>query len=193
MGSLRENISEDDLAFLRDAADFKNLLLVEQPNGDWAQTILRQFLFSAYQYQYYQQLQHSANQQLAAIAEKSLKETTYHLRWSSDWVLRLGDGTEESHQRISKAIEALYMFTGEMFQNAAYETALLVDKVSVDLTLLQQPWMQKVSAVFEEATLQIPSKTFVQQGGKTGIHSEHLGFILSEMQYLQRAYPNSNW
>jgi len=186
-------LTEDDLAYLRDAWDFKNCLLVEQPNGDWAQTIVRQFFFSSYQYLLYQQLVNSSDSQLAAIAEKSLKETTYHLRWSSDWVIRLGDGTEESHARMEKAIDELWMFTGELFDPADYEANLLVSHTAVDTALLKEDWLNKVQSTFSEATLQMPSTEAFQRGGKIGLHSEHLGFILAEMQFLQRAYPNATW
>jgi ring-1,2-phenylacetyl-CoA epoxidase subunit PaaC len=189
----RESASEDDLAYLRDAWDFKNCLLVEQPNGDWAQTILRQFFFSAYQYFFYQKLQQCSNERLAAIAEKSLKETTYHLRWSGDWVIRLGDGTQESRERMLKAIDESWMFTAELFETAPYEVVAYQDGSGVDVKALQSQWQQKVAAVFEEATLPLPQTKAFQTGGKTGVHSEHLGYILAEMQFLQRAYPNSKW
>ncbi|WP_207491625.1 1,2-phenylacetyl-CoA epoxidase subunit PaaC [Aridibaculum aurantiacum] len=186
-------ITEDDLAFLRDAWDFKNCLLVEQPNGDWGQTILHQFFFSAYQSLLFTQLQHSKNQQLAAIAEKSLKETTYHLRWSSDWVIRLGDGTEESHNRMLHALNETWMFTGELFEMAPFETALAAEGIGVDIAAFKEEWQKKVSEVFDEATLPVPTAAALQSGGKKGVHSEHLGFILAEMQFLQRAYPNASW
>lgn len=185
--------TEDSLAFLRDVPEFKNVLITELPNGDWAQTTLRQFLFSAYQYYYYQQLQNSIDTRLAAIAAKSLKEVTYHLRWSSEWVIRLGDGTEESKQRLLTAVDELWNFTGEMFLPAAYETALLQENISVDPSIIRQQWHQKVQEVFAEATIQIPEKSWAQQGGKTGIHTEHFGYILAEMQFLQRAYPGAEW
>jgi ring-1,2-phenylacetyl-CoA epoxidase subunit PaaC len=186
-------ITEDDLAYLREEREFKNCLLVEQPNGDWAQTILRQFFFSTYQYYFYKELLNSKDTQLAAIAEKSLKETTYHLRWSSEWVIRLGDGTEESNKRIKQALDQLWMFTGELFEPADYETSVVEHGIGVDISALKLKWQEKVQAIFEEATLEIPDAIVNQSGGKRGIHSEHLGFILAEMQYLQRAYPNSNW
>jgi ring-1,2-phenylacetyl-CoA epoxidase subunit PaaC len=186
-------MTEDDLAYLREEREFKNCLLVEQPNGDWAQTILRQFFFSTYQYYFYKELLNSKDTQLAAIAEKSLKETTYHLRWSSEWVIRLGDGTEESNKRIKQALDQLWMFTGELFEPADYETSVIEHGIGVDISALKSKWQEKVHAIFEEATLEIPGAIANQSGGKRGIHSEHLGFILAEMQYLQRAYPNSNW
>ncbi len=192
-GGGREGASEDDLAYLRDVLEFINCLLVEQPNGDWAQTILRQFFFSAYQFFLYQQLQNCTDERLSAISEKSLKETTYHLRWSGDWVIRLGDGTEESHERMLKAIDELWMFTGELFENAPYEEAAFQNGFGVNVKELEALWKEKVTTVFEEATLPVPQTASFQKGGKTGLHSEHLGFILAEMQFLQRAYPNSKW
>jgi len=180
--------TEDTLAYLRTEREFKNCLLVEQPNGDWGQTVLRQFFFSAYQYLLYEKLQEGKDEQLAAIASKALKEVTYHLRWSSEWVIRLGDGTEESHSRMLKAIDELWRYTGELFIPADYEKA-----VGVDVSILKDDWMKKLRAVFEEATLPVPEKVFMQTGGKTGVHTEHLGYILTELQYIQRAYPNATW
>jgi ring-1,2-phenylacetyl-CoA epoxidase subunit PaaC len=195
-----KEVTEDSFAYLRDGWDYKNCLLVEQPKGDWAQTILRQFFFSAYQFYFYQQLQQSSDSQLAAIAEKSLKEVTYHLKWSAEWVIRLGDGTEESNRRINQALDSLWKFTGELFIPSSYEVDLLEKNVSVDLNKIKSNWSQKVKEVFEEATLKVPSEknekgenVWMQTGGKTGSHSEHLGYILAEMQFLQRAYPGSEW
>jgi len=184
---------EDQLAYLRKEREFKNLLLVEQPNGDWGQTILRQYLFSQYQYLLFEQLQNSKDDQLAAITAKALKEIKYHLRWSSEWVIRLGDGTDESHSRMLKAIDELWYYTGEMFINAPYEVQCTAEGFGFDNSLLKADWLQKVKHVFEEATLPIPEKVFMQTGGKDGIHTEHLGYILAELQYVQRAYPNSTW
>ena len=186
-------VTEDTLAYLRDARDFKNCLLVEQPNGDWAVTILRQFFFSVYQYLLYQRLQTSNDAQLAAIAEKALKEVTYHIRWSSEWVIRLGDGTEESHKKILKAIDDLWMFTGELFKPALYETEVVEDGFGVDVANLKDGWMQKVKNVFGEATLPVPENVWMQSGGKEGMHTEYLGYILADMQFLQRAYPDCEW
>jgi len=186
-------VTEDTLAYLRDARDFKNYLLVEQSNGDWAVTILRQFFFSVYQYLLYQRLQTSNDGQLAAIAEKALKEVTYHIRWSSEWVIRLGDGTEESHKKILKAIDDLWMFTGELFKPALYETEAVEDGFGVDVANLKDGWMQKVKNVFGEATLPVPENVWMQSGGKEGMHTEYLGYILADMQFLQRAYPNCEW
>ena len=180
--------TEDSLAYLRTEREFKNCLLAEQPNGDWGQTILRQFFFSAYQFLLYQKLQNSNDEQIAAIAAKALKEVTYHLRWGSEWVVRLGDGTDESHQRMLKAIDELWRYTGELFVAADYEK-----EAGYDVSLLKDDWLKKVTSVFDEATLPVPEKVFMQSGGKTGIHTEHLGFILTELQYLQRTYPNAEW
>ena len=179
---------EDKLAYLRKEREFKNLLLVEQPNGDWGQTILRQYLFSQFQYLLFEQLSQSKDEQLAAIALKSLKEITYHLRWSSEWIIRLGDGTEESRLRMLHAVNELWRYTGEMFIATDYEMEL-----GIDFFLLKEEWDKKVKAVFEEATLSFPENIFMQNGGKTGTHTEHLGYILTELQYMQSAYPHSKW
>jgi len=181
-------VNENTLAYLRKERAFKNLLLAEQSNGDWAQTILRQYLFSQFQYLLFEQLQKSNDEQLVAIVTKALKEIAYHVRWSSEWVIRLGDGTEESHQRMLKAIDELWRYTGEMFVPAEYEK-----ETSVDFDLLKQEWNKKVKDIFDEATLTVPEKVFMQSGGKEGRHTEQLGFILAELQYMQRAYPNSEW
>lgn len=179
--------TEDSFAYLRDAFEFKNHLLVELPNGDWAQTILKIFFFSTYQFCLYQQLKKTDDVQISAIAEKSLKETTYHLRWSSEWVIRLGDGTNESHQRMKNVLEKIYMYTGELFNKPSYDIKW------IDYHLLKQQWQQKIEAVFTESKLTVPSLEWMQNGGIEGKHTEHLGFILAEMQFLQRAYPNSEW
>ena len=180
--------TEDKLAYLRKERDFKNCLLVEQPNGDWAQTILRQYFYSNYQYLLYQQLQNHSDTQLAAIAAKALKEVTYHLRWSSEWVIRLGDGTEESHKRMLKAIDELWRYSGELYISASYE-----NEVGIDVSTLQEEGNNKIRFVFEEAKLPIPANVFMQKGGKDGFHTEHLGYILTELQYMQRTYPGVQW
>lgn len=188
-----KEVSEDALAYLRTEREFKNLLLVEQPNGDWGQTILRQYLFSQLQYLLYEQLQQSSDKQLAAIAEKAIKEVAYHIRWSSEWVIRLGDGTPESHTRMQNALGELWPYTGEFFMPAEYESKA---SIGFELGSLKQLWLEKVTQIFDAATLPSPKSmhaTFMQTGGKTGNHSEQLGFILAEMQYLQRTYPNSFW
>ena len=178
-------LQEDDLAFLRDEHQYLNLLINELPKGDWAFTVLRQFFFSAFQFYQYKKLEQSSDAQLAAIAEKSIKETAYHLRWSGEWVIRLGDGTEESCKRIKSALADVWMFTGEMFVATTNE--------EVDVASVKEEWMKKVETVFEEAALEIPKTNWSQSGGKDGRHTEHLGFLLAEMQYLQRTFPNLTW
>lgn len=185
--------TEDSLAYLRDVIDFKNCLLTEIPNGDWGKTVLRLFFFSTYQYFLYQQMQVCKDKQLAAIAEKSLKEVTYHLRWSSEWVIRLGDGTEESKVRMLDALESCWNFTGELFVPAGYESEIGIEILGIDFKGLKSNWDKKIKAVFEEATLPMLENSWMQTGGKEGRHTEHLGYILAEMQFLQRAYPGAEW
>lgn len=180
--------TEDSLAYLRTEREFKNVLLVELASGDWGQSILRQFLYSQFQHLLFQQLQQSTDEQIAAIATKAIKETTYHLRWSGEWVIRLGDGTEESHKRMLHAIDELWRYTGELFEAADYETAM-----GIDLASIKQSWTEKVTAIFDEAKLPVPENVFMQNGGKKGIHTEQLGYILTELQYLQRTYPGAKW
>ncbi|WP_347156821.1 1,2-phenylacetyl-CoA epoxidase subunit PaaC [Pontibacter chitinilyticus] len=187
------NRSEDDLAFLRDAVAYKNLLLVEQPNGDFADTVLRQFIFDTFHYFFLKKLQQSSDLRLAAIAEKSVKEAQYHMKWSSEWVIRLGDGTEESRQRIKKAVAQLWPYSGEPFKMTATEKALFAQGIVPDYSLVQQDWDAHVAKVFAEATLPVPQEVWMQSGGKEGRHTEHLGYILAELQYLQRAYPGLEW
>jgi ring-1,2-phenylacetyl-CoA epoxidase subunit PaaC len=192
--TLKGGTTEDSLAYLRDSREFKNLLIAETSNGDWAKTITKLFFFSAYQFYLYQQLISSADAQLAAIAEKSLKEVTYHVRWSGDWVIRLGDGTEGSKSRMEKAIENIWPLTGEMLEPAIYEKALLENRISVNVSKLKDAWLEKVETIFDEATLHMPKDDiWMQSGGKIGIHSEELGHILAEMQFLQRTYPGCEW
>lgn len=181
------NTTEDSLAYLRNEREYQNLLLIEQPRGDWAITVLRQYLFSQFQYLLFQELEKSSDERLKAIATKSLKEIAYHIRWSKEWVIRLGDGTAQSHQRMNNAINELWCYTGEMFMVADYE------KDFAHLPTLQQQWNEKVKSVFEEAKLTIPENVFMQTGGKNGVHTEYLGFILADMQYLQRSIPNAEW
>jgi ring-1,2-phenylacetyl-CoA epoxidase subunit PaaC len=188
-----ENSTEDSFAYFRDSPDFKNILLVEQPKGDWAQTILRQFFFSAFQKMLFEKLKEGRDEQIAAIAVKALKEITYHLRWSSEWVIRLGDGTEESHARMAKAIEELWAYTGELFLPAEYEIQLLNNGIGADIVALKEPWMQKVKEIFGEAGLAVPSASLLHAGGKEGKHSKHLDDILKELQSVARAYPAATW
>jgi ring-1,2-phenylacetyl-CoA epoxidase subunit PaaC len=186
-------LNEDDLAFLRDEHQYLNLLLTELPKMDWAQTVLRQFFLSAFQYYQYDGLKSSNDTQLAAICEKAVKETAYHLRWSSEWVIRLGDGTEESNRRINNALNTLWPYTGEFFAAAPFEQLCLQEGIGTDMGLLKSAWQQKVESVFMEATLQTPTQAGRQLGGKEGTHTEHLGHLLAEMQYLQRTHPNAVW
>ena len=187
------NATEDTMAYLRPEREFRNCLLVEQENGDWGQTILRQFFFSSFQFLLFTELVNSRDKAIGSIAEKAIKEVTYHLRWSSEWVIRLGDGTAESHQRMRNAIEALWTYTGELFIATGYEKECIPDGTAADLSLLKEPWLDKIKSVFKEATLPVPEHSYMQTGGKTGIHTESLGYILADMQYLQRAYPGCEW
>jgi ring-1,2-phenylacetyl-CoA epoxidase subunit PaaC len=183
----------DQLAFLRDAHDFRNLLLVEQENGDYAHTIARQFYFDAWHFLLLQALQSSSDQGVREISEKSLKEVRYHLDRSSGWVIRLGDGTEESHTRMERAINALWPFTGEMFEMDGVDIEMMEQQIGCDLRALRDPWLNRMSQTLEEATLKVPADCWMQRGGKRGTHSERLGYILAEMQFLQRAYPGAQW
>ncbi|MBS1563959.1 MAG: phenylacetate-CoA oxygenase subunit PaaC [Bacteroidetes bacterium] len=185
--------TEDSLAYLRDSWDFKNCLLVELDKGDWAKTILRQFFFSAYQWCLYQQLQNSKDEELAGIAVKALKEVAYHLRWSGEWVIRLGDGTAESHRRIQYALQDLWPYTGELISAAGYEQTLAAEGVIFVPSSFKDEWLAKVNGVMAEATLTLPANNWMQSGGKEGKHTEHLGYVLAEMQYLQRTYPGNEW
>ncbi|HNM24300.1 MAG TPA: phenylacetate-CoA oxygenase subunit PaaC [Saprospiraceae bacterium] len=184
---------EDALAYLRDVYQYRNVLLTEQPNEDWAFTIARQFFFDTFNYFNYKCLCQSSDERLAAIAEKALKETTYHLRFSSEWMLRLGDGTAVSHDKIQKAVNELWSFTGELTTPNATEQALAGLGIAPDLQQIKPLWEKKVAAVLQEATLDKPAAAWMQTGGKDGRHTEYLGFILAEMQYLQRTYPGQNW
>jgi ring-1,2-phenylacetyl-CoA epoxidase subunit PaaC len=189
-----EGATEDTLAYHRDVAEFKNIILAELPNGDWAHTIVKLFFFSSFQYYLYQKLIYSADKQLAAIAEKSLKEVTYHLRWSSEWVIRLGDGTEESKRRINTALIELWTYTAEMFLPADFETEAVKNNVGVDVNSIKSDWENKVQQTFTEATIIPPLPGEVRSGlGKNGHHSQHLAEILKDMQHLQRTYPGCEW
>jgi ring-1,2-phenylacetyl-CoA epoxidase subunit PaaC len=186
-------IDEDDLAYLRDGWDFKNTLLVEQPNKDWAYTIARSFFFDSFSYYFYTELQKSKDETLAAIAEKSLKEVTYHIRWSSEWVIRLGDGTEESTKRMQEAINERWAYTGELLTMSVADKAMLQQGIGVDLEAIHHLWQARVNTVIAEAGLTLPATKWMQEGGKDGRHTEHLGYVLAELQFMQRAYPNMEW
>ncbi|MFS2115118.1 1,2-phenylacetyl-CoA epoxidase subunit PaaC [Herbaspirillum frisingense] len=186
--------SEDQLAFLRDAHQFHNLLLVELPNGSYADTLARQFLFDVWHYFLLQGLCQSDDARIVEIAQKCLKEVTYHVRRSTDLVIRLGDGTEESHRRMQVAIDNLWMYTGELFTPDALDTAMQQQGLAPALDELQQKWQQHVTEVLQLATLRIPATgLWMQSGGKQGRHTEHLGYLLAEMQFLQRSYPGAAW
>lgn len=183
----------DALAFLRYEREYRNVLLVEQPNEDFAVTMVRQFLFDAFRKPLYEALQNSSDTQIAAIAEKSLKETKYHLKHSSEWVIRLGDGTEESHEKAQYAVDTLWRYTDELFFENEVDAALQAENVIPSLIPIREEWQKTVTDVLTEATLSIPQNGWKQQGGRTGLHSEHLGYILAELQYMQRAYPGMKW
>ncbi|MBL0328791.1 MAG: phenylacetate-CoA oxygenase subunit PaaC [Bacteroidetes bacterium] len=185
--------TEDDLAFMRGEREFRNLLITEQPNGDFANTIARQFLFDTYMFFLYEELKSSKDETIAAIAVKSHKEITYHLRHTTEWMLRLGDGTAESHERLQNGLNDLWMFTSEMFDMDEVDTLLMKEGIAPDLNKVKANWEKRVHEVLAEATLEIPTTTFKQKGSKEGKHSEHLGFLLAEMQYVHRAYPGAKW
>ena len=184
---------EDKFAYLRDVRQYRNLLLVEQPNGDFARTIVRQFLYSAFADLYWRAMMASSDKIIASIASKSEKESAYHLRHSSEWVIRLGDGTEESHRRAQAAIDDLWAYTGELFHSDEGDKALIADGVALDPESLRAGWTKTVTAVLRAATLKGPATTWMQKGGRSGHHSEHLGHLLSELQTLQRSFPGATW
>jgi ring-1,2-phenylacetyl-CoA epoxidase subunit PaaC len=184
---------EDKLAYLRDVRQYRNLLLVEQPNGDFAQTLVRQFFYSTFADLYWRAMMASHDATLAAIAAKSEKESAYHLRHSSEWIIRLGDGTEESHTRAQAAIDRLWAFTGEMFAVDGSERGLIDAGIAIDPAGLRDRWLRMVSNVVGEATLSLPQNDWMQQGGRAGRHSEHLGHLLSELQSMQRTFPGLTW
>lgn len=184
---------EDALAYRRDVGAFRNILLVELPNGDFAQTIGRQFLYAAFMHPFWRALAQSTDETLAAIAAKAEKEAAYHLRHAGQWLIRLGDGTAESHRRAVAALEELWPYTGEMFEVDAVERALIDQSIAVDPAALRPEWERTVAGVLAEATLPAPPSGWMQSGGRSGRHSEHLGHLLAEMQFLQRAYPGASW
>lgn len=184
---------EDKFAYLRDVQHYRNVLLVERPNGDFAQTMMRQFFYSAFADCYWRAMMSSTDPTLAAIAAKSEKESAYHLRHSSEWIIRLGDGTDESHRRAQSALNDLWPFTGELFQANSEDDALFASRIAVDPRGLLQPWTENVTAILRSAMLTLPQSQWMQKGGRSGQHSEHLGHLLSELQSLQRTYPNATW
>ncbi|HZI84269.1 MAG TPA: 1,2-phenylacetyl-CoA epoxidase subunit PaaC [Casimicrobiaceae bacterium] len=185
--------SEDALAFLRDGGAYRNLLLVEQPNGDYAQTMARQFCFDVWHRLLLAALARSRDGRVAEIAAKAEKEVAYHAERSADWVIRLGDGTDESHRRMQAAIDDLWMYTGEMFDADDTDRVLAEAGIGCDVTALAPRWREAVEGVLAEATLALPKTAATQRGGKRGVHTEHLGHMLATMQWLQRAYPGAQW
>lgn len=183
----------DDLAFLRFEHEYRNALLVEQPNGDFANTMMRQFLFDAFRKPLYEKMLASTDIQLAAIAEKSLKETRYHLKHTSEWIIRMGDGTDESHQRAQTALDLLWRYTDELFSETSDDQLLISAGIAPSMLDVKAEWSKTVKEVLQEATLVIPTNNWQFEGGRKGVHSEHLGYLLAELQYMQRAYPNMKW
>jgi ring-1,2-phenylacetyl-CoA epoxidase subunit PaaC len=184
---------EDKLAYLRDIRQYRNLLLVEQPNGDFARTMVRQFLYATFADLYWLAMMKSTDVRLAAVAAKSEKESAYHARHSSEWMVRLGDGTAESHRRAQTAIDDLWAYTGEMFAVDDGERDLIDRGIAIDPATLRLQWLTAISTVVNEATLALPTTDWMQQGGRDGRHSEHLGHLLSELQYMQRSFPGATW
>lgn len=185
--------TEDFFAYHRGEREFLNLKLVEQPRGDFAVTIARQFLFDAFQSLFLPELSKSSHSGLSALAAKSEKETRYHLRHSHQWVLRLGDGTEESHARIQAAFDDLWMYTGEFFEMNETDLALIKDKATPDLNLFKRPWEEIVSKALKDAKLKVPTSVWMTSGCRSGLHTEHLGHLLSELQILPRSFPGASW
>jgi ring-1,2-phenylacetyl-CoA epoxidase subunit PaaC len=186
-------LGEDDYAYRRDARGYLNALLVERPNGDFAHTIVRQLFYSAFALPLWQALTGSKDETLAAIAAKSEKEARYHVRHSGDWFIRLGDGTDESRRRTEAAVDALWRYTGELFEADAVVSALVAEGIAADPRALEPAWRQTVEHAFAEAGLEVPAPVPMQSGGRSGIHTEQLGYILADMQFLQRAYPGAQW
>ncbi|MDE2331362.1 MAG: phenylacetate-CoA oxygenase subunit PaaC [Bradyrhizobium sp.] len=184
---------EDRFAYLRDVRQYRNLLLVEQPNGDFARTMVRQFFYAVFADLYWRGMMRSSDTTMAAIAARSEKESAYHVRHSSEWIVRLGDGTEESHRRAQAAIDDLWAYTGEMFAVDDSERGLIERGIAIDPAALRAPWLKTIAAVVGEATLALPGNDWMQKGGRGGRHSEHLGHLLSELQSMQRSFPGATW
>jgi ring-1,2-phenylacetyl-CoA epoxidase subunit PaaC len=184
---------EDQIAFLRDEWEYYNLILLEQPNGDYAFTMARQFLFATWYHLVLNEMMQSQDAFLSGFAEKSAKELKYHVVHARDWMLRMGDGTEESHNRIQKAVDEVWAYLPEMFEMDELDQRMLQQGIGVDLKKIQTQWRSQIEAVLTEASLRIPADGWGHTGGKNGKHSEHLGYILAEMQYLQRTYPGAKW
>lgn len=185
--------TEDDIAMLRKERDYKNVLLVEQPNTNFAFTIGRQFLFDVYHLAFLTELQNSNDFTLSVIAKKCVKEVSYHLRFSSDWIKRLGNGTSVSNRKMQEAINDLWTYTDELFYQTKADKKMVFEGIGVDVTKLKNNYYGYINDILLEATLEIPESKWFQTGGKEGIHSEHLGYLLSDLQYMQRTYPNMEW
>jgi ring-1,2-phenylacetyl-CoA epoxidase subunit PaaC len=185
--------TEDDLAMSRDSSDYLNLALAEQPNGDFARTVVRQLLIDAFQLELYEALQHSKDARLAEVAAKALKETRYHFRYSASWVVRLGDGTEESHRRAQDALNDLWRFTQEFFAADDVDEEMASSGAAPELAEIAPRWSARIDEVLREATLTRPADVRYTWHGKRGDHTEHLGYLLAEMQFLHRAYPGASW
>jgi len=186
--------NEDDFAYNKDEQDYRNLLLTELPKGDWGYSIARLFFFSAFAKLFYEKLMDSSDETLAGIAGKAVKEVAYHLRFSGEWLIRLGDGTEESHERVQQSVNDLWPFVGEMFTMTDMEKALLEEGIAVDTTALKADWDEIINQGLAQATLTRPENDWAQTGGKeTGHHTEHMGFILTDLHYMQRRYPGLEW
>ncbi len=186
-------IDEDDLAFLRDGWDYKNLLLLEQPNTDWAFTIARSLFYDTFNYFYFKELVNCNDETLSGIAAKSLKEVTYHLKWSSDWALRLGDGTDESISRMQNALNELWKFTDEMFFENETNNELKKQGIAPDIEKIKLLWSERTNSILKNTCLKLPDNTWMQKGGREGMHTEYLGYILADAQFMQRTYPNMQW
>ena len=186
-------ITEDTIAFLRRENQYRNVLLVETLNHNFAYVITRQFFFDVYHLLLLKNLQHSPDEELAAVAEKSIKEVMYHFRFSSDWIVRLGDGTEESHQKMQKAVDDLWPYTGELFYKTDVEKMIIAEGIGVETAPLKNIYEEKIGDILEEATLTLPETSWFHKGGKLGIHTEYFGYMLSDMQFMQRAYPDLEW
>jgi len=190
---LGDDKTEDDVAFLRLERDYKNVLLVEQPNTHFGYVMARQYLFDQFHIMLMERLADSKDEILSAVAKKGIKEVSYHLRFSSDWIKRLGDGTKESNKKMQEAINDLWRFTDELFDATEADTQVIAQGVGVDLSELKEDYYTKVSEVLTEATLDIPESTYFTRGGKNGIHTEHMGYLLADLQYMQKTYPNMQW
>ncbi|WP_299889450.1 1,2-phenylacetyl-CoA epoxidase subunit PaaC [uncultured Lacinutrix sp.] len=188
-----DNRTEDDIAMLRKEREYLNVLLVEQPNTDFAYIIARQFLFDVYHFMFLTELQKSHDVTLSAIATKSIKEVSYHQRFSSDWIKRLGDGTELSKAKMQEAINGLWTYTDELFHQTEADKAMVAQSIGVDVTKLKEGYYEVVNTILNESTLEVPESKWFQKGGKVGIHTEHLGYLLSDLQFMQRTYPNMDW